>query len=252
MLRSLTAARAGQNKAGCVATLLTSCHTPWTGACAASGPAQQAQRTSVVMFFLGSGRDMASTAGLPGLRRKRVISCVGGWRQGRRIVRHQTEASMVVAVRALDADLQPSLGSHKTDAPPHSRTVLSANGSSHSAVWGLTLQMGGPLTGSSTRSFSGGRLLTSPPPPPLLPPPRGDCCPELAAAAAGMLGVAGPAAPPPAAGEAGAPSLVSALSAAPGRGEDVPDSPPLGAAPAASGDSGCGRSSMSCWDGCGG
>lgn len=55
-----------------------------------------------------------------------------------------------------------------------------------------------------------------------------------------MLGVAGPAALPPAAGEAGAPSLTSALSAAPGRGEDAPEGTPL-----ASGDSGCGRSSMS-------
>ena len=108
----------------------------------------------------------------------------------------------------------------------------------------LTRQMGGPLTESSTKSFSGGRLATSPPPPPLLPPPRGDCWPEGAAAADGMLGVGGAAAPPPA-GAAGAPSLASALSASPERGDDAPDGPPLGAAPTASGDSGCGRSSMS-------
>ena len=31
--------------------------------------------TSVVMFFLASGRDMARMTGLRGLRRKRAISC---------------------------------------------------------------------------------------------------------------------------------------------------------------------------------
>lgn len=181
----------------------------------------------MVMFFLGSGRDMASTAGLPGLRRKRVISCgrweSTGWGGG-----EEEQPMHSFAGEQADDQAELRAGAASAQLP---------------ACRQLTRQMGGPLTGSSTKSFSGGRLVTSPPPP-LLPPPRGDCWPEGAAAADGMLGVGGAAAPP-AAGEAGAPSLASALSASPGRGDDAPDGPPLGAAPTASGDSGCGRSNMS-------